>query len=182
MLDIIVALTIAFGFYLGVKRGLIKTVFDTLSIILAIVISLKLSPLVIKYVDQVITVSPTVSYLVGLVLTFLVVIFLVRLIGSQIERLLNALQIGLINKLLGGALQALFFAFILSMGIWLLNQLKVLNPDIAENSVTYEYLEPLPEKGQELFVKLEPTFREFWETTMDRLDQVRENVEESQPH
>ena len=46
--DIIVICLIALGFYLGYNRGLIKTVFDTLSLFIAVLAALKLSPIVIN--------------------------------------------------------------------------------------------------------------------------------------
>ncbi|MBL0081067.1 MAG: CvpA family protein [Saprospiraceae bacterium] len=35
-IDIITVIVVAFGFYLGYQRGLIKTVFDTLSLLIGV--------------------------------------------------------------------------------------------------------------------------------------------------
>lgn len=180
ILDIIVVLLVAFGFYLGFKRGLIKTVFNTLSLAIGILAALKFAPIVIRFVESIVNVSPAVNYLIGLVVTFLIVLGIIRLVGSQLERLLKAININFINQLAGGALQGLFFAFLLSMGLWLLNNLKILNPDLKEKSITYELLEPLPEKGKALFVAVRPIFEDFWSKTVDTFDRVKESAEKTQ--
>ena len=70
MLDIIVVLVVAFGFYTGYSRGLIKTVFDTLSLFIGILAALKLSPIAINAIDRLFNVAPSISYLLGIVITF----------------------------------------------------------------------------------------------------------------
>ena len=47
IIDILAAIIISLGFYLGYQRGLIKTIFDTLSLMIGILAALKLSPWVI---------------------------------------------------------------------------------------------------------------------------------------
>jgi uncharacterized membrane protein required for colicin V production len=47
ILDLIVAIVITVGFYLGYSRGLIKTVFNSLSLIIGIIAALKISPLML---------------------------------------------------------------------------------------------------------------------------------------
>lgn len=177
ILDIIVALSVAFGFYLGFKRGLIKTVFDTLSLVIGILAALKLSPITISFIEKIVTVSPAVSYLLGLVITFLIVLGLIRLVGTQLEKLIEAINLSIINKAAGGILQGLFFAFLLSLGLWLLNNLNVLNPEIKQSSVTYRHLEPLPKQGEAVFMKARPIFEEFWQKTLQTFDRVNDAAE-----
>lgn len=180
ILDIIVVLAVAFGFFIGYQRGLIKTVFDTLSLVIGILAALKLSPIVIHYVDQILSVAPAISYLIGLVITFILVMGLIRLIGRQLEKLMTTININFINKIAGGLLQGFFFAFLLSMVLWLLGNFNILNQDIKSTSQTYPLLEPLPEFGKDVFTRLEPIFRDFWTTTTEFLDTVRDKAVEKQ--
>jgi len=105
ILDIIVALVVAFGFYTGYSRGLIKTVFDTLSLVVAIVATLILSPTVMNLLEGIIKTNPAITTLVGIVLTFIVVMALVRFIGRKIEDVFEAANINFINKIGGGVVQ-----------------------------------------------------------------------------
>jgi len=177
ILDIIVALVVAFGFYTGYSRGLIKTVFDTLSLVVAIVATLILSPTVMNLLEGIIKTNPAITTLVGIVLTFIVVMALVRFIGRKIEDVFEAANINFINKIGGGVVQGLFFAFLLSLGLWLMNNLNVLNPQTKEKSITYSLLEPLPEAGKGVFVALKPMFTGFWDKTVEAMNKVKDEVE-----
>ncbi len=174
ILDIVVAIVVAFGFYTGYSRGLIKTVFDTLSLIIGIVAALKLSPLVINWIEKIIHTSPAITFLIGIVITFLAVMAIIRFIGNKLEDVFEAANINFINKIAGGGVQALFFAFLLSMGLWLMNSLNVLNPNTKESSITYSLLEPLPEAGKGVFTKLKPVFSNFWDKTIETMDKIKD--------
>lgn len=183
ILDIIVAIVIAFGFYTGYSRGLIKTVFDTLSLLVGIIAALKLSPIVINLLEGIVKTSPAITFLIGIVVTFIAVMALVRFIGKKLEDVFEAANINFVNKIAGGGVQALFFAFILSMGLWLMNNLNVLHPDTKEKSMTYSLLEPLPEAGKGIFMAVKPVFSNFWNKTIETMDQIKEKADgtESDP-
>ena len=178
MLDIIAALVIAYGAYVGYSRGIIKTLFDALSIVVAIVASLKLSPIMINIVDSTFNTSPSVSFIIGIVLTFILVMALVRFIGRKLERLFKAVNLNFINKLAGAAFQGLFFAFIISMLIWLGDRMDLIKESTKQQSVSYPILKPIPEKTQAIFENLKPIFSEFWDKTMEVMDGVKDKVDD----
>jgi membrane protein required for colicin V production len=172
LLDLIISIVVLLGFYLGYSRGLVRTIFDSLSLIIGIVAALKLSPLTIDLLQQIINISPAITFLIGVVLTFVVIMGLIRFSGQKIEDLLKAASINIINKLLGGALQALFFAYLLSMSFWLLNNLKLVSEEARSASKAYPVMEVLPEKGRAVFEKLKPVFRTFWDKTVEAMDKA----------
>ena len=177
MLDIIAALVIAYGAYVGYSRGIIKTVFDTLSILIAIVASLKLSPIMINIVDSILNTSSSVSFIIGVVLTFILVMALVKFIGRKLEGLFKFTNLNFVNKIAGAALQGLFFALILSMVIWLGDRLELIKEESKKESISYALLKPLPEKSQAVFEKIKPIFSEFWDKTMEVMDGATEEEE-----
>ena len=89
LLDIIVAIVVSLGFYLGYTRGLIKTIFDSLSLVIGILAALKLSPIVISILQEIIKTSPAVSFLLGVVITFIGVMALIRFVGKKLEDMLS---------------------------------------------------------------------------------------------
>jgi membrane protein required for colicin V production len=179
LLDIIVAIIVTLGFYLGYSRGLIKTVFDAFSLLVAVVASLKLSPITMEIIQSLLKTSPAVTFLLGVVVTFLAVIMLIRFIGRKFEDILKAVNINFINKLAGGALQALFFAYLLSLFLWLLANIKIIKPEVQARSITWSLLEPLPEKGKAVFQSLKPVFTKFWDKTLEAMDSVKEKNEKN---
>jgi membrane protein required for colicin V production len=182
LLDIVVAIVISLGFYLGYSRGLIKTVFDSLSLVVGILAALKLSPIVISILQEIIKTSPAVTFLLGVVVTFIGVMALIRFIGKKLEDMLEAVNINIINKFAGGALQGLFFAYLLSLIIWLVNSLNVLNPGTKAASITYPMMQSLPEKGKAVYASLKPVFKGFWDKTVEAMDSIKnKEKEESTP-
>ena len=182
LIDIIVAIVISLGFYLGYSRGLIKTVFDSLSLVVGILAALKLSPIVINILQEIIKTSPAVTFLLGVVITFIGVMALIRFIGKKLEDMLEAVNINIINKFAGGALQGLFFAYLLSLIFWLVNSLNVLNTGTKAASITYPMLEQLPEKGKAVYASLKPVFKGFWDKTIEAMDSIKnKEKEESTP-
>lgn len=173
LLDVIVAIIITLGFYLGYSRGLIKTVFDTLSLIVGIVAALKLSPIVINILDGLLKMSPAITFILGIVLTFIGVMALIRFVGKKLEDLLSAVNINFVNKLAGGALQGIFFAYLLSLFLWLLSSIHLISPETQKASITYSALEPLPEKGKKVFTSLKPVFQGFWDKTLEAMDSIK---------
>ena len=178
VLDIIVVLVVAFGFYTGYSRGLIKTVFDTLSLLIGILAAMKLSPITINILESVVNISPSIAYLIGIVITFLLVMALVRFIGRKLEDVFEAANINVVNKLAGGAVQGLFFAFLMSMLLWVLVNHNVVKPETKEQSITYPLLEPLPEAGKSVFTAVKPIFKSFWDKTVDAMESIGGKAEE----
>jgi len=124
IIDIVLALLVTYGFYTGFNRGLIDTFFDAISIVLGILVSIKLSYVLIDFVERILpNVSRQVAYLIGLILTFFLVMILIRFIGNKIE------------------------------GIF-----KFANVNIVEAG----------------FNKVKPYFQEFWERTMEVIDDAKE--------
>lgn len=173
LIDLFVAIVIALGFYLGYSRGLIKTVFDSLSLVIGILAALKLSPIMINILQEIIKTSAAITFILGVVITFIAVMALIRFLGRKLEDMLEAVHINFVNKIAGGILQGLFFAYLLSLSLWLINTLSVLNPETKAASITYPMLEPLPEKGKAVFTSIKPLFKGFWDKTVDAMDGIK---------
>ena len=110
IIDFVAVLLIAYGFYLGYSKGLIKTVFAAVSIIIALVAVLKLSHHVIDFLKAVLPIDERISHMIGFVLTFILVLAIIRFIGNKIEALMKSIHIGGVNKILGGSVLGLIYA------------------------------------------------------------------------
>lgn len=180
LIDIIAGILLVYGFYSGYKRGLIETLFDILSIIIAILAALKLSPIVISLVDRTFKLNEGVSFILGFVLTFFIVMLLIRFIGGQLEKLLKAVHINFVNKFIGGALMSFVLVLFFSGVLWLSNKMTLLPEELKSASVLYPVLESLPTLAEGLFVMLKPLFLDFWELTTDTIDKIKEGNQSNQ--
>lgn len=172
-LDIIIALIVAFGFYLGFNRGLIKTVFDTLSLFVGLLATLKLSYFVITLIEQLVN-NKAIAVIAGVVITFIAVMALIRFIGAKLEDVLQAANVNFINKIAGGGLQGVFFALLLSLALSFLNKLEVLNAETIADSKGYALLEPLPRHAQVVFEHAKPIFSDFWQKAVEAMDAAKD--------
>jgi len=178
VLDILTGILVAFGFYQGFSKGLIKTVFATLSVLVAVVAALKLSPIVISILQNTLSFSPALLFVIGFVLTFIITMALVRFIGNKLEKLFEALHIGGINKLLGGGVLGLFYAILISFGVYFADKISLISDEQKEASFTYELLEPLPRISQGIGESLKPMFNEFWTALINTMDSIKDKGEE----
>ncbi len=179
ILDIIVACIIALGFYLGFQRGLIKTVFDTLSLLIGILATLKFSSIVIGILQSILNINVSITYILGIVLTFIGVMALIRFIGKKLEDIMEAANINFLNKIGGGVLQGLFFAILLSYGIFLCSNIGVIEEKTKKESMTYPTMETLPTYTKEGLTKLKPFFMGFWNKTIETMDAIKGKADDS---
>ena len=177
VIDIIACLIIAYGFYSGYKKGLISTVFGVVSLIIGIVAALKISPIVINILKGFIPLQPSIVFIIGFILTFFLVMLLIRFIGNKIESIFNAAQLNSVNKLLGGALMGLVFAIMIGYLLYGMDRLSLIAPSTKTSSITYPLLSTLPAKSNEMAETLKPVFKGFWDTMMDTMDAIKEEGE-----
>ena len=102
---------------------------------------------------------------------------LIRFIGNKIEKLLEAVKIGALNKLAGGILLGGFYALLLSFGVYFMDRVSLISDELKASSFTYPYLEPLPEMSQGVGEKLKPLFTGFWDKMMETMDTIKETGE-----
>lgn len=177
IIDLIAVVLVIWGFYSGYRRGLIKTVFDTLSILIAFLITMKLSPIAIELVEKTFKLNEGFSFILGLVLTFFAAMLIIRFIGNRLEGLLKAVNINFINKLAGGALLSIVFAVIFSGLLRLSDELHLVSSEEKSKSISYPVLQPLPNTAILVLEKLKPMFSEMWDKTVNTIDDLKTKAE-----
>jgi len=179
-IDIIFGISIALGFYVGYSRGIIKSLFAIVSLIVAILASMKLSPLMITFLDKQLDWDPRWIIVLGFVLTFILVVVGIRYAGKLIEKLLVKLEINFMNKIMGGSITAFLFLVIFSTFVWFMDEVKLLKEETKKESMTYELVRPIPQVVATLGRQVKPMFQNFWNKTSEAMDQIREDAEERQ--
>jgi len=178
ILDIIVAVAIAYGFYIGFSRGLIKTVLATLSILVAIVASLKLSPILMNALDSLLNIPSGAVFILGFVLTFVIVLAGIRFIGNKATDFLKTIKINFINQIAGGMFMAFFFAVLLSYGSALLINTNLISEEQRQSSIMLPMLAPLPEVSREAVKSFKPVFKGFYDKMLETMDEINNKTKE----
>ena len=178
-LDLIAALLITYGFYIGYSRGLVKTVVDTLSILIALVVALKFSPILIEYFQSILKFHPSAEFILGFLFVFFFTLLIFKFIGDKIEDLLKAVGINFLNQLAGGFLMGLVFAFCVGALLAMATNLKLIPDTTLAQSRLYGHLMDIGKEGWGVLDTFKSLFSEFWAKFMDTLDQVKDQAEKS---
>ena len=178
VLDIIAILLIIIFFIRGYMKGIIVAVFSVLAIVLGIICALKLSELLATWLFEKGFVTTGWAQIISYIILFVGVVWIVRLIAKAIEKSMEAVMLGWVNKALGG----LFFAFIAVMAwstlLWLGNEMKVIAPEQIAKSKTYEYIAPLAPMVADKVGVLWPMAKDVFTDLEDFFKHVNENIPE----
>ena len=177
IIDVVAFLLLAYGFYIGYTRGIIKSVFSVISLIIGILAALVLSPVVIRNLQQWIDWHPGLVFALGFALTFIVVLIAIRFIGKKLEDLLKFAHLNTVNKVAGGTIMGVIVLVLFSYALWGINSFNLLSEKNKQSSISYEYLETLPVHTRGVLDKAKPVFSRFWEQMMDTFDQIKEKEE-----
>jgi len=174
IIDLAALLLLLYGFYVGYSRGIIKTVFALVSLVIGLLAALSLSPWVISLMQDVINWHPGLIFVLGFALTFIISLIIIRFIGKKIEDLLKFVKVNFINKIIGGAILGILLLVFYSYALWGINSFGLISEQNKNSSVSYEYLETLPIKTQGILDDAKPVFKGFWDQMVTTFDQIKE--------
>ena len=178
-IDLIAVLLFLYGFYVGYTRGIIKTVFAIVSIMVGILAALKLSPILINVIQRITNWHPGLSFIIGFALTFILVLIIIRFIGKKLEDIMKFAHVNFINKIAGGIVMAILLMVFYSYALWGIDSLKLISEKGKSSSMTYEYLQALPDKTEDTAAKLRPYFQEFWDKLVYTFESIKKYEEKS---
>jgi len=174
VLDIVCLILVGASFYLGYTKGILKTVFGVLSILIALLVTLRFSFLMISLLEKLLKTDPRITIILGFALTFILVMIAIRMIGHGLENVLETIHLNIFNKMAGGVVAGFMTLVVFSSLIWFLDQVRFISPTTKEQSITYPVLQKMPEVSKEVFSSIKPFFSEFWDRTQKAMDKIDE--------
>ena len=121
-LDVVLLLVLLVGAWRGFTKGLILSVASMVGLVGGIWAASHFSHMVAEQLAPHVTWSVNSLHMASLALTFLLVVVTVHLLAKLLEKMLDLVALGLVNKLAGALFGLLKFALVLSFGVMLLNQ------------------------------------------------------------
>ncbi|MBV6429415.1 MAG: hypothetical protein KIPDCIKN_03973 [Haliscomenobacter sp.] len=181
VIDIILVIVAVYGFYVGYSRGIIKTIFSVLAIAVGIIAALRFSPSVTDFLKQMFNETSPLMFVAGLILTFALTMMFLKLLGRGFEGILEAANINVINQTLGGAFMASVLILIYSGILWFVLNSSFRNiSEVTADSQTYPFLKEYPEQVWKVAGKMKPLIQDFWDYTIDIMDEVQTMTEKSE--
>lgn len=184
VIDIIFAITLVYGFYLGFSKGIISTVFTILSLVFGLMAAFKFAPATTEFLKKAFNNTNPLMFLAGFLLSFVVVMILIRMIARGMEGLLKTANINIINQLAGGVLLGGVLLLLYSVIVWFGDQAHLIDDTTKRQSITYPYIETFPGEAKGIAYRFKPVFEEFWNSSLDMMDRLEEmslEQTESQP-
>ena len=173
-LDIIFLVPLLFALYRGFRKGIIHMVASLAALVLGIIGAIRLRPLFASMLDALFDISPDHINVIAFSLAFVVIVLVVHLVAYVIERLVKAVALHFVNRLLGMGFGLLVTAFVLSMILWPVNQInaekQIIKPERIENSLLYK---PLSAFAPAVFPYLK---NQDWKEFIPREKKKKENA------
>lgn len=116
ILDVVVLLFVIYGLYKGIREGFFISVATFMSFVIGVIAALQFSNIIKAYLYLKFSLDSTIMSVLAFVVTFALAIFFVHLVAKVVTKVVNAMYLGLFNRLLGGlfeVLRVLLFACIL---------------------------------------------------------------------
>ena len=174
ILDIIFLVPLLFALYRGFKKGIIHMIASLLALIIGIVGAMKLRPLFASLLDSIFDISPDYLNVIAFSAAFVIIVLLVHLVAFFLEKLIKAVALNFVNRLLGMGFGILVTAFVISMILWPVNQVNVerqiIKPERIEGSFLYG---PLSAFAPAVFPYLK---KQDWKEFVPKNKEDEENV------
>ncbi len=140
-LDIIIALPLLWGIYRGFTKGLIISVASLLALILGVYAAIHFSSFFGGYVEKWFNPDPRHLKVISFTLTFILVVIFVKLLGWGLDKLIKAIALGFVNRLLGVLFNLLKWALIVSVLISIMDSAErtktIINEKVKDESILY---------------------------------------------
>lgn len=179
IIDILFALAFGYGFLVGYSKGILETVFKIFGYLIGVVAAIKFALPIQRILEDSFDTDNPAMYIVGLLLSFLVTMMIVRFAANLIENLLEKANINIINQVFGGLLVSGFMVLIYSLLLYFAKASHLISNETERSSYTYEYLEEFPDKTWTFMSYLKDPILEFWEGSVDFIDKLGEISEDN---
>jgi len=171
-IDAIIAIPLLWFTYKGFSKGLIIELATLIALLLGIYISAHFSDFTADFLRQKLDFHSQYMSIISFSLTFVGVVTLVMIFGKSLEKVINVILLGFVNKLLGGVFGLIKVSFILSILIFILTTFevenKLISPDMQSQSLLYP---PVKAIAPVIF----PVIKESNVNFLDKLDDAVHN-------
>jgi membrane protein required for colicin V production len=177
LIDIVFAIAMVMACIKGYQKGLIVALFSVVAFIVGLAAALKLSAVVAGWLQSSTSVSAQWLPVLSFALVFLAVVLLVRWGGRLIQKSVEAVLLGWVNRIGGILLFAVLYIIILSILLFYAQKLQLIKPETVAASATASFIQPWGPAVIDNFGKVIPLFKD----TFSDLEQFFANIGQQLP-
>ena len=176
LLDLIFAVIIVLAIVKGYQRGLVVGLFSLVAVIIGLAAAMKLSTVVAGYIGKNVKVSDHWLPIISFAIVLLIVIVLIRLGAKAIEKAVQIAMLGWVNRLCGIILFTAIYTIVFSVLLFYAEQMKLIQPDTINTSVTYSFVQPWGLKAINGFGSIIPIFKDMFGELEQFFDGVAKKI------
>lgn len=177
LIDIILLILIFLAVIKGLRRGLIVAIFSFIAVIVGLAAAIKLSAVVAAYLGNATSISQRWLPVISFIVVFIGIILLIRLAANAIEKLVQAITLGWLNRIGGVIFYVVIYMMVYSILLFYAEKMSLLKPETINNSLTWNFIRPWGPFAIDSFGKLIPLFRDMF----NQLEQFFEGVGKAAP-
>ncbi|HKK10951.1 MAG TPA: CvpA family protein [Bacteroidales bacterium] len=141
MLDIIIGIPIIWMAYRGFSKGFVIEVTTLIALLLGIYIAINFSFYTSDLIRDYFTIEEKYMSILSFAVTFVVVVIIIMLLGRLLEKFIDMIALGFLDKLAGGVFGILKAGLIISAILLVINTFdnneKLITPKLKANSLLY---------------------------------------------
>lgn len=176
LIDIVFILLLFLAVIKGYSRGFIIAIFSFLSFIIGLAAAMKFSVIVGQWLSDSININGKWLPIIAFILVMLIVGFIVRWCAMLIERSLQLMMLGFINKLAGILLYAALYTLVFSVILFYAVKMQLLKPETIASSRFYRFIQPWGSKVIDSFGFIIPWFKNMFSELTDFFQQVADKA------
>lgn len=164
-IDIIILLTLIYGFYQGYNKGLVTMIFESLSVILGMILGFKLMQVGIDYLLNFFPNMNKILPFLSFIIIFTLVVLLVRTIGRAIKTILDVtIFAGILDNITGAIIGFLKFTFLVSILVWMLKTSGIIIPEsVTKDAPIFQFISDIAPKVVKVVEYLLPFAKDLFE-------------------
>lgn len=162
LIDIVVAVLLVIACLRGYQRGLVVALFSVIAYIIGLAAALKLSAAVAGYLEGSVNISSRWMPFISFIIVFIIVVLLIRLGAKMVEKSLQLVLLGWLNRLGGIVFYLALYLIIFSIFLFYAEQLQLVKPSMIQSSQTYSFVQPWGPKVINGFGAVIPIFKDLF--------------------
>jgi membrane protein required for colicin V production len=161
-IDIIFIILIIGAVFKGYSRGLIIAVFSFVAIIVGLAAAMKFSTVVADWLQNSTHIAKHWLPFIAFALVMVGVILLIRLAANLMQKSVEFMLMGWLNKMGGIILYMGLYITVYSVILFYADKMQLLKPETIQASKTYSFIEPWGPKAVNGFSFIIPFFKDMF--------------------
>ena len=144
LLDIIFLIPLLYAVYRGFRKGLVYMIASLLALVLGIIGAIKLRATFASLLDAWFNIAPDHINVVAFAVAFVLIVLIVHMAAFLVDKVIKAVALNFVNRLLGVVFGVVITAFVISMVLWPINQVnanrQIIKQERIDSSLLYKPL------------------------------------------